>query len=753
MWKYVIIIILIATSISYSKTNLSPFAKELNKQVLELQSLNLAQQEIIQNLQKNFPLKSNIIDTKSAKIQSQITAYASSIIKINSGFDKNKLENLGVKLVRISPSIYTAQVPVLKFPEFCQIAGVDYIETSGLVEMHLDSAENMAKITQVKLGTNNLPQPYTGKGVIVGIIDWGFDYTHPAFYDELGNCRISRVWDQTLDGLPPTPFNYGTEITSVDSLQTIQTDYDQSSHGSHVAGIAAGSGWPTAGLYEGVAPEAEIVMVALRHPRPEFTGYTNAFSDFVDAAKYIFDYAESVGKPAVANLSWGNVMGPKDGNSIITEALEDIVGKGKIFVNSAGNSGNSLVHSQLICSAQDSLNWTYFTYASTINFTPKEIFIDCWGENSKEFKLNLTSIESTSNPVTVCETDFFSSNQDTILTFEMLYKDEDTIRVTAFINQNEYNSRPRILLNIKSPNTHWFKVEVNSQNSNIHLFSSLIKNGNGYTSFFSRLNDTAATPGDAEYTIGDWASGDKLLCIGASVSKETFVNYKNFLYKVGSGLYGDRASFSSVGPSLDGRNKPDIVAPGSIIVSAANYSQTGYGAIPGKQDIVTRMEYYGKTYSYAAFQGTSMSSPVVAGAVALLLEMNPNFTPEELINLLKTTAITDNFTSDTIPNKYWGYGKLNLLGAFGKFLDINSYDLTESLSNVIIYPNPVFSTLSLSQIPEGSVSFEIFDIFGKCVLSVETIHELSLQKIDVSFLPPGVYFVRIGDIVQKFVKM
>ena len=94
----------------------------------------------------------------------------------------------------------------------------------------------------------NLPQEFTGQGVIIGITDWGFDYTHPVFYDtNMIHYRVLRAWDQfKTSGPAPAGYDYGTEYIGAEALLSAQCDtsnvYDYAYHGTHCAGIAGGAG-------------------------------------------------------------------------------------------------------------------------------------------------------------------------------------------------------------------------------------------------------------------------------------------------------------------------------------------------------------------------------------------------------------------------------------------------------------------------------------------------------------------------------
>lgn len=139
--------------------------------------------------------------------------------------------------------------------------------------------------------------PYTGKGVVIGIVDNGFQYDHVDFLNaDKSDTRIKRVWDQHGTGNAPEGFGYGAEYKTTAEIRAAKYDLTSGFHATHVSGIASGSDKSTP--YYGVAPDADLVFVSFKS--------TNA--QIVDGIKYVFDYAKSVGKPAVVNISLGSHM-------------------------------------------------------------------------------------------------------------------------------------------------------------------------------------------------------------------------------------------------------------------------------------------------------------------------------------------------------------------------------------------------------------------------------------------------------------
>ena len=149
------------------------------------------------------------------------------------------------------------------------------------------------------------------------------------------------------------------------------------------------------------------------------------------------------------------------------------------------------------------------------------------------------------------------------------------------------------------------------------------------------------------------------ITVGSTTHRETFRNMegkwiKNTYQNEEAGLW---SPFSSVGPTLDERTKPDICAPGRNIISAyssyyreAHPTETGYD--------VAHFDVDGRTYAWHSDSGTSMSCPVVAGIIALWLQANPNLTRDDIIGVLQRTSRHPE-EGLSYPNNKYGYGEID----------------------------------------------------------------------------------------------
>jgi minor extracellular serine protease Vpr len=213
---------------------------------------------------------------------------------------QQKLTALGAKVGTKAGNIWTVQVPLDKVADFCEVSGIAYIQMDEPAQANLDIARKTTRVDSVHQGIN-LPMKYSGKNVVVGIIDFGFDYNHPTFYDTLhSGYRIKRVWELNTAGTPPSGYTYGHEMTDTLLIKAQGTDNAKQTHGTWVAGMASGSGYggnPTNLRYRGMAYESDRVLVGVRRDSLEQDWLEGSFSDFIDGINYIFTYATSVGKP------------------------------------------------------------------------------------------------------------------------------------------------------------------------------------------------------------------------------------------------------------------------------------------------------------------------------------------------------------------------------------------------------------------------------------------------------------------------
>ncbi|MFK7807445.1 MAG: S8 family serine peptidase [Saprospiraceae bacterium] len=676
------------------------------------------------------PLSKNskFVYTKIANQQ-----YLNAFAKVNDELSIAGLENLGILVGTKAGNIWTLKIPIENVEAFTNLEnGIEQIQLDQPLFSNMDKAREKTNVDQVHEGTG-LPQAFTGKDVVVGILDVGFDYTHPTFYDENGNnFRIKKVWEQKTSGTPPSSYSYGHEIS--DSLNIIlqQTDTNQESHGSHVAGIAAGSGFGGDGdEYRGVAYESDLVFVGITPAQDQWlnTGMT----DIVDGLNYIYEYAASQGKAAVANLSWGCSIGPHDGTSLFSQAVNNMTGEGKIFTISAGNNGGNNIHLNKQFSNTDTLLQSFVNFSTGI--PDKKTWIDIWGENGESFCVQLATYNGLN---LINATGFICLENNTIDTF-LIGSDNDTLFLNLTTVDADINGKPHALLDIYSKTNNAVSLMVKSNSGTLNAWMGYVQETRGYYGEFVTNGLAGASAGDDQMTIGEMACTESAITVGAYASKINFTNLDGENLSYSGYVLADRiCPFSSKGPTTDGRSKPDITAPGMTIASAMNSfdnSSTPGGAsdnllVHEYTDAATSHNYY-----FGESSGTSMSAPMTAGIIALMLEADPLLTPEDIISLLAETAILDNYTTDTPDADIWGFGKID---AYALMQTLFTSSLEEQiLTDTRLYPNPTSGILNLDW--EGAKTVIINNLIGETCATIKT----SDNMVSLKSLNSGIYLVAV----------
>ncbi len=628
-------------------------------------------------------------------------------------------------------NIYAVKIPVYKIKDLLTKSEVVQLSLSRRYRLHLDSARRSSRAHFANLGIN-LPKPYTGKGVILGIFDTGIDLLHSDFNNENGT-RVLFLWDmgETVAPKPPEGFDWGREYTKqeIDNNIGDVLQKDRVGHGTHVAGIAGGNGSGKR-EYQGIAPEADFIVV-----NGVKQDGSNSFSDadILSACNYIFSKADQLGKPCVINLSLGTIIGSHDGEGLLSKALSNLVSqkKGRAIVASAGNEGELPIHSggQVDKNSRyEILLYPYnlCTYAPELCPDIPNYFLigsDIWSDVGV-FDSIYVGIYAPDEFKLLGEKGFAIGD---VVVKAQIFNDSNRLVGLASISNSIVGNSENILVWISNegqpdlPLTEylWTIVLVTKKEGRFDSWSGL-PIGSQYTvpSRFQRF------PADNAMTICSPADGKKIISVGSYVSKNKFENIYGDLedwseyYEIGS-----LAPFSSRGPSRDGRILPIITAPGMVIFSAlSSYADPGY---LDSTSIDPSGIYLGRS-------GTSMSAPVVSGAIALLFQQIPNLAIDETINLLKITANKDKFTTN-IPNNDFGWGKLDVLRLLQVVTNVRQQIDSKKFA---IFPNPSSEFIFVSS-DETLMLVEIYDIFGNLVNS-----EASF-KINISNLTNGLYLVKL----------
>jgi subtilisin family serine protease len=640
------------------------------------------------------------------------------------------IQGMGAYVQAITERVMVVEATPEVIKSMAELEGVQRIQASLPLKTLLNESRPESGVDQIHIGVG-LDTTYEGEDVVVGIVDSGIDEDHPDFNTPDGS-RILYLWDMSGSGSPPSAYNYGSEYTKadIDAGNCLQTDEADGGHGTHVAGIAAGNGRSKSG-YIGMAPKADIIFVKGFRFGPYFTN-----SDVINACDYIFQKAAALGKKAVINLSLGGHFGPHDGTSSFETGLEDLTGKGNIIVAAAGNEGNSLIHVRYATGGTDynSARETLFELSPTTD----QCVIDMWYPSSGNIKVGIAAFsKSTGNLIARLDVPIGPGG-----TIDELFSVSGTtyarFTIDASNQQDIYNGDRQVTMVVSSEGGAYPASTV---------YWSLYTWGTGTldawingAEFLDATGFLIENP-DSERTIALPATSNEVLAVGSYVTKKSWTDLDGTSWSISSATVNEISDFSSIGPTRDGRQKPEISAPGQVIASALS-GDVGIGT-----DILRRLVLSGS--ELVINQGTSMSAPHVAGTIALMLQKNPQATYDTVLTAFKNTAISDAQTG-SVPNDTWGYGKMDAYEAFKLLGETEPDPVLPSTSvlkdNLLVSSNTNSVVISYA-IPASetklSLDLDIFDVLGRRVRSY-TIQSNEIQLVvDLSDLASGMYFYRV----------
>lgn len=576
------------------------------------------------------------------------------------------LRQYGCKELARVGDISIAAIPLSKLGALSCGRQVKRIETGRRCSIQMDTTRLVVNAEKVYTG-EGLSQSYTGRGVVVGVQDIGFDLTHPNFYSaDMSKYRIKALWDQLSRDTIGSTLYVGRDYVGRDALLELghPIDGETQTHGTHTAGIAAGSGAERNGVvspYRGMACDADLVLVdnaadnaSLIDPKDyyKFTYATDALG-----FKYIFDYAERMHQPCVINFSEGSSQDFHGYDQLYYELLAKLIGPGRIIVSSAGNNGarNSYIHKNIGKERAGA-----FIMGNEKRFS-------CTAKSKQTFTFRISVYDNVASPQIVdISTVNVCNAQDSLLTDSLLVGGKKyKWRVLAYPNSYD-TSETAYDFQLSSPSklgdSPQVSLQVMGRGADIELYRM-----SGY--MFPHSLDPVLDAGDCRYTIFSPSSSPDVICVGSTSYRTQFVNYLGEKKVYDSGQKGIRSSFSAMGPTLDGRIKPDVMAPGQNIISSYStfFINNPKNVNASVKSDVRHFEYNGRTYAWNANAGTSMSAPVVTGAIALWLQADPTLTPADCLEIFAKTC-THYDTSLSYPNNLYGYGQIDVAAGLREVL-------------------------------------------------------------------------------------
>lgn len=634
--------------------------------------------------------------------------------------------------------IYIASIPLNRLSDLSLNRQVQRIEAGERHTALMDTTYIINKVEPVYQGTG-LPQAYTGKGVIVGVEDIGFDLTHPNFYDaSMENYRIKRFWDQLSVDTLDSELYVGADYTTQEEILRYAHSRDglTQGHGTHTLGIAAGSGFDTP--FRGIAYESDICLVsnAVTDDK-EYIDSVNyyKYTSATDALgfKYILDYAESQGKPCVVSFSEGSHQDFSGDDQLLYEVLEQMVGPGKIIVASAGNEGglNSYFHK----SPEQVSEGTF------LNRYDKTYFFRVIAD--KPMSLRFISYKSATRADTLMiSSDQIFSAPDSLLkdTTDLLNK-QHIFEIGAYPFSFD-ESRTVYEVGIKSKERfgyagYFFSVEIVGEGVEADFYT-----GTGSIGAKKEYN-AALTEGERTHCVYSPGTAPAVICVGASAYRTGIINHKGNYINSNRGQNGEVADYSSVGPTVDGRIKPDVLANGTNVVSSySSFYREEHPTSDGWD--ITYSTFQGRSYPWRIDIGTSMSTPVVSGIIALWLQARPDLTPEEIKDVIAQTSIRHDPTLD-YPNNTYGWGEIDAYRGLLYLLGLSGIKeiTSEQPRKVQVVLQDDCMRLCFDEPLRQPLDVALYGVGGSLVARHHLNSGTAEQQVGIGGLPTGVYAVQL----------
>ncbi len=672
-------------------------------------------------------------------------------VKIAPGANIGALESDGIQKRRQSGDVITARINLSKIDAALMSSDVLRIEPAQSVEYNHNRSVIETRAHRVH-EAHWISEELRGEDIIVGVIDSALDVYHPDFSDEDGSRVLWYMfYDPEQDIVEFSQDDINNEVPGVAEAT------DVLGHGTFVAGTAVGNGnaWSE---YGGMAPRADLIFFGLEtalnfpenRPAPNFVDTTPLDIALAEGVSHIFEKADELDRPAVVNISLGNHSGPHDGTSLAEQFISNQVAPGRIIVASAGNSGGTYRSAMANLSSNSEST-------AVAPFFRQQGDIEAWYDAGLIDSFRLAVYQSDVSGYTLIdETDWIDVGTEGSGEF---FEDE-TLLVNVFWDaletENPENGDGNIVISADFQSGVGESIEsfplvitfrTTDQSGRINLWSG---DAGFYPEDFGDIAENLI-PGGAAYSIEFPATAHNVVVAGSYISKNQWVDFNGNVRNLtvnddpfygGGGdvaTVGKLSTFSSKGPTRDGRMLPHLITPGEMIFSTFSESSSA-----SSSEVLEGLRYVGS-------RGTSRAAAHVTGAIALMLQAKPDLEFERIIDIFDLSGREDEFTG-TLPNNQAGFGKLHteLAVVYSKNFPTGTGDetLPQQVELYQNYPNPFNPVTQIRyELPQaGDVRLDVFNVLGQRVATlVDGLQNSGTHTVtfDASRLSSGVYIYRL----------
>ena len=660
------------------------------------------------------------------------------------------LTQAGQHATTISNTVVTARVTPEWLTTLSNDTRIVRLTASKRLRPFLQKARQVTGVDRVHAG-DNLDTPFTGKGIVIGVIDQSFEFKHMGFLDENGKSRIKMLWDRSKD-IEKDIQSKAAPVYNVDALTKTHETYDPGSgHGTHVTNIAAGSKHADNPFY-GVAPKADIVVIP--------SSFEN--TEIIEDIRSVKAYASREHKPWVVNLSLGSVIGPHDGSTDYDQAIDRMAqDKGGIVVGAMGNEGDQYFHAfSSFQPGETKQVFIHYEKDQDGNATEDDLtHIDFWGiseVNAEQFTVTPILAVKSSNAEQLKVKKYGAD-------FWKKYLDDGKVWSEISPKNNRENHFVGVKMNklLEDLGSRYkkiiFGVEITAKSTNTAdatLHGWIYSEEPNYARFVLAKTDSKfeSIKPDNLYIVGEGgASIPSAIAVGSFTTTVTDQHEKE----------GAHSTFSSNGPWLNPNYpKPAVLAPGASIMSALNKYAPGFD----KNNAAYSNRFNNKVYHYGYMEGTSMATPFVAGSIALWLEANPQLSYTDVLDILKETSNKHLDMGGKEWTPTYGYGMINVYAGLKLALKKAGKDPLTAIERVSgsAAPATFHTTATQWQVlfnnPERFATLEVMSLDGRSLYrqQLSSIAQGDEVNIPTDRFTPGVYVLQVSTsgakIAQKMVR-
>ena len=721
-----------------------------------------------------------------------------------------ELRAKGARIRGVVGNLVLMEASYSKLETLAAVKGVMKIDLGPRVSRQTDITRSVTQAADAISGKGEkLPQAYTGKGVMVGVIDDGFDPTHPMLKDKDGNLRVKGYYapgltipggEQVIIGADTLT---GSALTKADDmLDTLKVKSLGDSHGTHCITIAAGStmsdvkgvgGQPLGGM----APEADILIATLGEDEgfSDYIGENNLDGtalEFTESLLYMQNEAKKAKKPLVVSISYNSFDGWHDGTSNMARTMKYCAKDLNIpiMLCTANSGGESMcTYLNMKTKAKDTLN-VYAGYGGYV-----------WGgmKTTKNVKFQVSIASGIDGHVYYTAPFSYNSDPDVGKHGEGIWfnvgEDADNSHLDdsdkkVVDGMNEYIESGSTVslwcyqnvaldkdnkeytyteLYMAFPDLAFKKISNDRSSDGSEDFlvfkvsmittedTELYAWGDAGCEYFlyGQKNSGKITKGKSSISVGDWNTSGEPVSIGAWAANNKYKGLGEKDYKEREDeVVGDYAFFSSYGTDLAGHKHPDVCTPGRDIVAGINSFDTTI-----TDDKIFEKKAYSdqfkgqkesRDYSYAFMSGTSMATPAAAGIVALWLQAaadkGKTLTNDDIKDIIKNSSDTDDYTKKS--SARFGAGKMNAYKGLLYVLGIDTSIPTLSKEQPSNVSFRVSGDIVYTDGAEDGLEVTVYNLQGVAV------RQTTVQggAISLEGLPKGVYAVQLGKLGSTLIR-